>query len=61
MNSFTRRDFTRLSAFTLAAGFAPSLRAQDPAPSTDRKIGYAVIGLEMCIRDRNLSSDPFHN
>jgi len=45
MNSLTRRDFARLSALTLAARFAPALRAQDPAPSTDRKIGYAVIGL----------------
>jgi predicted dehydrogenase len=49
MNSFTRRDFTRFSALTLAAGLAPALRAQDPAPSptanSDRKIGYAVIGL----------------
>jgi predicted dehydrogenase len=49
MNSFTRRDFTRLSAFTLAAGLAPTLRAQDPASAptvnSDRKIGYGVIGL----------------
>ena len=51
MSNFTRRDFARLSALTLAAGFAPTLRAensttQDSAtPATDRKIGYAVIGL----------------
>ena len=47
MSNFTRRDFTRLSALTLAARFAPTLRAQAPAPTAnpDRKIGYAVIGL----------------
>ena len=37
----SRRDFTRLSALGLAAQLAPQLRAQ----SSDRKIGYAIIGL----------------
>ena len=37
----TRRDFTRLGALGLAAQFAPSLRAQ----ASEKKIGYAVIGL----------------
>jgi predicted dehydrogenase len=49
MSNFTRRDFARLSALALAARLAPSLRAQNPStqdsPATDRKIGYAVIGL----------------
>jgi predicted dehydrogenase len=52
MSNFTRRDFARLSALTLAAGLTPTLRAQSSpcqdspsTPSTDRKIGYAVIGL----------------
>jgi predicted dehydrogenase len=37
----SRREFTRLSALGLAAQFAPQLRAQQ----SDRKIGYAIIGL----------------
>ncbi len=37
----TRRDFTRLGALGLAAQFAPSLHAQ----ASEKKIGYAVIGL----------------
>jgi predicted dehydrogenase len=37
----TRREFTRLSALGLAAQLVPQLRAQ----SSDRKIGYAIIGL----------------
>jgi predicted dehydrogenase len=37
----SRREFTRLSALGLAAQLAPQLRAQ----SSDRKIGYAIIGL----------------
>ena len=48
MSNFTRREFTRLSALTIAAGLAPALRSQTPStpdPATDRKIGYAVIGL----------------
>jgi len=49
MSNFTRREFTRLSALTLAARLAPVLRAQDATPPSsanpDRKIGYAVIGL----------------
>ena len=49
MSKFTRRDFTRLSALTIAAGLTPALRGQSapPAPSAnpDRKIGYAVVGL----------------
>ena len=49
MPPFTRRYFARLSALTLAARFAPTLRAQNSptqdSPATDRKIGYAVIGL----------------
>jgi predicted dehydrogenase len=40
MPSLTRRDFTKLSALSLAAGLSPSLHAQ-----SDKKIGYAVIGL----------------
>jgi predicted dehydrogenase len=36
----SRRDFTRLSALGLAAHLAPNLQAQ-----SDRKIGYAIIGL----------------
>ena len=39
--NLSRREFTRLSALGLAAQLAPHLKAQ---PS-DRKIGYAIIGL----------------
>jgi len=41
----SRRDFTRLSAIGLAAQFAPKLVGQSSAQSSDRKIGYAIIGL----------------
>jgi predicted dehydrogenase len=37
----TRRDFSRLTVLGLAARFAPSL----PAQASQKKIGYAVIGL----------------
>jgi len=37
----TRRDFAKLGALGLAARFVPRLSAQ----ATDRKVGYAVIGL----------------
>jgi predicted dehydrogenase len=40
MTIFTRRDFTKFSAITLATSMAPHLHSQ-----TDKKIGYAVIGL----------------
>jgi predicted dehydrogenase len=40
-NSITRRDFAKLGALSLAAGFASQLSAQ-PQP---KKVGYAVIGL----------------
>src|ERR1039457_6163696 len=40
--NLTRRDFAKLSAFTLAARFAPNLPAETSAP---RKTGYCVIGL----------------
>ena len=39
--TLTRRDFSRLGAFSLAARFAPNLNAQASA----KKTGYAVIGL----------------
>ncbi len=39
--NLTRRDFSRLSALGLAANLVPSLDAQP----TQKKIGYAVIGL----------------
>ncbi len=39
--NLSRREFTRLTALSLAAGFTPALRAQ----AGTRKIGYAVIGL----------------
>ena len=41
MTNFTRRDFTKLTALSLAARFAPTLNAE-PSP---KKIGYAAIGL----------------
>ncbi|HEY1766675.1 MAG TPA: Gfo/Idh/MocA family oxidoreductase [Terracidiphilus sp.] len=41
----TRRDFTRLSAFGVAARFAPSLAAQNQPQAAPRKTRYAVIGL----------------
>jgi len=40
MTPLTRRDFTKLSALSLVAGLSPNLHAQ-----SDKKIGYAVIGL----------------
>jgi predicted dehydrogenase len=40
-NPITRREFTKLGALSLAAGFAPHLSAQPQ----QKKIGYAVIGL----------------
>jgi predicted dehydrogenase len=47
--NLSRREFTRLSALGLAAQLAPQLapklRAQSPSTGTDRKIGYAIIGL----------------
>ncbi len=39
--TLSRRDFSRLGAFGLAAGLLPDL----PAQSSQKKIGYAVIGL----------------
>jgi len=52
---WTRRDFARLGALGLAAGFAPKMSAGAPAvaaaapanepSSSGRKTGYAVIGL----------------
>jgi predicted dehydrogenase len=39
--NFTRRDFTKLGALSLAAQLAPTLSSQTPA----KKVGYAVIGL----------------
>ncbi len=39
--NLSRREFTRLTALSLAAGLTPALRAQ----AGSRKIGYAVIGL----------------
>ena len=39
--NLSRREFARLSALGLAAQLAPKL----PAQSSDRKIGYAIIGL----------------
>ena len=43
--NLSRRDFTKLSAIGLAAQIAPKLPAQSPSPATDRKVGYAIIGL----------------
>jgi predicted dehydrogenase len=40
--NLTRRDFARLGALSLAAQFAPKLRAET---SATRKTGYCVIGL----------------
>jgi predicted dehydrogenase len=44
--NFTRREFAKLGALSLAARFAPALNAQSPTgePSA-KKTGYAVIGL----------------
>jgi predicted dehydrogenase len=39
--NLSRREFSKLSALGLAAQFAPKLGAQ----SSDRKVGYAIIGL----------------
>ena len=39
--TLSRRDFSRLGAFGLAAGLLPDL----PVQSSQKKIGYAVIGL----------------
>jgi predicted dehydrogenase len=42
----TRRNFTKLTAFSLAAHSIPNALAQTAgAPKPDRRIGYAVIGL----------------
>ena len=41
MMTISRREFSKLTALGLAAQFAPTLKAQQPA----KKIGYAVIGL----------------
>ena len=43
--NLSRRDFTRLSALGLAAQLAPQLHAQSPSGNSDRKVGYAIIGL----------------
>jgi len=44
--SCTRREFAKLGALGLAAGFAPTLPAQTPETQTaERKTGYAIIGL----------------
>jgi predicted dehydrogenase len=47
--SLSRREFTRLTALGLAAQLTPtltnSLAAQTPSGMSDRKVGYAVIGL----------------
>ncbi len=43
--TLNRRDFTRLGAIGLAAGFTSSLAPSLYADSPDRKIGYAIIGL----------------
>jgi predicted dehydrogenase len=43
--NLSRREFTRLSALSLAAHLAPSLGAQTPTQPSDRKVGYAIIGL----------------
>ena len=40
-----RRDFNRLSALGLAAQLAPSFASQLHAQTSDRKVGYAIIGL----------------
>jgi predicted dehydrogenase len=42
---FSRREFTRLSAVALAAQVASELTPNLLAQSSDRKIGYAIIGL----------------
>jgi len=39
--NLSRRDFTKLSALGLAAQLAPKLNAQ----ASERKVGYAIIGL----------------
>ena len=39
--NWTRRDFAKLGAMGLAAGFAPEIKADEPA----KKTRYAVIGL----------------
>jgi predicted dehydrogenase len=43
--TLSRREFTRLGALGLAAGFTRALPAQAPAAGAPRKTGYAVIGL----------------
>jgi predicted dehydrogenase len=44
--TLTRRDFAKLGTLGLAARFAPGLNAQTPQNQTSqKKIGYAVIGL----------------
>ena len=43
--TMNRREFTRLGALGLAAGFARALPAQATAAGAPRKTGYAVIGL----------------
>ncbi|WP_263357487.1 Gfo/Idh/MocA family protein [Acidicapsa ligni] len=47
--TLSRRDFTRLGALGLAAQLAPQLapqlQAQTASPASDRKIGYAIIGI----------------
>jgi predicted dehydrogenase len=43
--SFTRREFAKLGALSLAGRLAPALNAQQAASQPTKKIGYAVIGL----------------
>ncbi len=43
--TLTRREFARLGALGVAAGFVPGLQAQDLNQDNGRKTGYAVIGL----------------
>ena len=43
--TMNRREFTRLGALGLAAGFTRALPAQATAAGAPRKTGYAVIGL----------------
>jgi predicted dehydrogenase len=43
--TLSRRDFSRLSAFGVAASLLPDLLPVLPAQSSPKKTGYAVIGL----------------
>ena len=45
MPSYSRRDFSKLTALAAAFTLAPRLPAQTPAPTSGKRIGYCIVGL----------------